>query len=506
MITILAMIRHPICVILASVATVGSTPAQTTGACPGQQVESILRRAESLQLSPGFAVAVVCGDSITYVKGFGTADLATGRRVTGDTPFYIASTSKALTALAIARLASEGKLNLDAPLSRYLPSLRLKPPLSADSITLRSMLSMTWGVADGPVDFRMSYTGEGSRAELLKLLETHGARETGHAFAYSNLPYQVLGLMLEEKFAGSWKDIVAETVLEPIGMRNTTARRAPGDTGVIAMPYQPAPDRFRRIHLGKEDDNLHPAGGHFSSARDLARLLVVELNDGSIAGRQVEPAAAIRETQRRQSTQDRMASVIHRHAWGLGWDIGTLYGDTILHRPGAFAGYGSHISFMPRRRIGVVILANGGGMSSVLVDLLLGAIYDPALGSAAGAARLDSMMTTATTQAGQERQRVATDLVRRATRQQPLPHSLESYAGTYANAERGHVVWSVEGDKLVVRMGAALGDVEVYDAAANRFRVEIAGSGTVAGFRFAAGAERAAVVSMMGTEFVRVGP
>ncbi|HEV8125217.1 MAG TPA: serine hydrolase [Gemmatimonadales bacterium] len=499
------MIRLPILMFLASVATVGGVLAQAT-ACPGRPVESILRRADSLQLSPGFAVAVVCGDSIAYVRGFGTADLATGRVVTGDTPFYIASTSKALTALAIARLAMEGKLDLDAPLSRYLPSLKLKPPLSADSITLRSMLSMTWGVADGPVDFRMSYTGEGSRAELLKLLETHGARETGHAFAYSNLPYQILGLMLEEKFGQSWKDIVGETVLQPIGMRNTTARRAPGDTGVIAMPHQATAEGFRRIHLGKEDGNLHPAGGHFSSARDLARLLVVELNDGKIGGRQVEPAAAIQESQRRQSTQDRMASVIHRHAWGLGWDIGTLYGDTILHRPGGFAGYQSHISFMPRRRMGVVVLANGGSMSSALVDLLLGGIYDPVLGSAAGAARLDSTMTAAAFQAAQERRRIAADLARRAARQQPLPHPLESYAGTYVNPESGRVVWSVEGGSLVVRMGAALGEAEVYDATANRFRVEIAGSGTVAGFRFETGTGRAAAVSMLGTEFVRVGP
>jgi hypothetical protein len=156
--------------------------------------------------------------------------------------------------------------------------------------------------------------------------------------------------------------------------------------------------------------------------------------------------------------------------------------------------------------MGVVILANGGSMSSALVDLLLGGIYDPVLGSAAGAARLDSMMTASASQAAQERRRIAADLARRAARQQPLPHPLESYAGTYVNPESGHVVWSVEGGRLVVRMGAALGEAEVYDATANRFRVEIAGSGTVAGFRFETGTGRAAAVSMMGTEFVRVAP
>jgi CubicO group peptidase (beta-lactamase class C family) len=500
------MIRSPIFIALALVGVVRPVHGQVPVACPARLVEAILRRAETVNLSPGFAVAVVCGDSIAYVHGFGVADLSSGRRATGDTPFYIASTTKALTALAVARLATEGKLDLDAPLSRYLPSLRLKPPLSADSITLRSMLTMTWGVADGPVNFRMSYTGEGTRAELLKLLETHDARESGHAFAYSNLPYQILGLMLEEQFSRSWKDLVRETVLDPIGLRNTPARRAAGDTGVLAMPHEPEPDGFRRIPLSKQDGNLHPAGGHFSSAGDLARLLVVELNDGRIDGGQVEPAAAIRETQRPQSTQDRVASVIHRHAWGLGWDIGTLYGDTILHRPGGFAGYQSHISFMPRRRVGVVILANGGSMSSMLVDVLLNAIYDPALGRPEAAARLDSMATAATARVDQARRGIAAELARRAARPQTLLRSLEAYTGTYADPTNGHIEWLVENGRLAVRMGAAIGEVDVYDAAADRFRVEIAGSGNIVGFRFEPGAQRAAAVRMMGTEFVRVAP
>lgn len=505
-ITILPMIRLPTVIALVSVAAAGPALGQTNAACPASAVDAILYRADSLRFSPGFAVAIVCGDSIAFLRGFGTADIATGRPVTGETPFYIASTTKGLTALAVARLASEGKLDLDAPLSRYLPSLRLKAPLSADSITLRSMLSMTWGVADGPVDFRMSYTGEGTRAELLKLLETHGALESGHAFAYSNLPYQVLGLMLEERFGKSWKDIVRETVLDPIGMRNTTALRSPGDSTRLAMPHEAAPEGFRRVYLAKQDGNLHPAGGHFSSARDLARWLIVELNEGRIDGRQVEPAAVIRETQRPQSTQDRMALVIHRHAWGLGWDIGTLYGDTILHRPGGFAGYNSHVSFMPRRRLGVVILANGGGLSSVLVGLLLSGIYDPDLGSVAARNRFNALADSFVIRVADQRQRLAADLARRAARPQTTAHPLVAYVGTYADPERGHLVWSLEGGKLSASMGAAVYDVEVYDGAGDRFRVEVGGNGNVAGFRFEPGAERAASVTMMGTEFRRVGP
>jgi len=470
---------------------------------PAQRLGPLVDRASQLNLSPGFSVAVVRGDSIVYLKGFGVADIASGRPVSPETPFYIASTTKALTALAVASLATEGQLDLDAPLSRYLPTLKLKSPLSPDSITLRSLLAMTSGIAGGPVDFRMSYTGEGDRTQMLKLLETHDALKTGNAFFYSNLPYQIVGLALEEKFDKSWKNIVKERVLDPLGMHNTSAGRVPSDTGKIAMPHHATPDGFRRIHFGKDDTNLHAAGGHLSSAADLARLLLAELNNGNVAGREAIPAAAIRETQRLQATQDRKAGPIHRHAWGLGWDLGTLQGQQILHRPGGFLGYQAHVSFMPEQKIGVVILTNSDGISAGLVDILLTGIYDQLLDLSDAQVRFNSMIDQTMAVVSRDRRRAAEDLARRASRPQILAHEIEAYVGTYANPLIGHMVWTVENGKLAMRMGAAIAEVEVYDGQANKLRVDFTGSGNVVEFRFGPGVTKARSVIMMGQEFTR---
>jgi CubicO group peptidase (beta-lactamase class C family) len=469
----------------------------------GKRLDTLVERASQLNLSPGFSVAVVRDDSIVYLKGSGVADVTSRRPVSPETPFYIASTTKALTALAVACLASEGKIDLDAPLSTFLPTLKLKPPLSTNSITLHSLLAMKSGIAGGPVDFRMSFTGEGSRDQLLKQLETHEALKSGNEFFYSNLPYQVAGMALEEKFGKSWKDIVKEKVLDPLGMDQTRAHRVPGDTDTIAAPHAPTPDGFRRIHFGKDDSNLHAAGGHLSSARDLARLVVTELNDGRARGRQVIPRVAILMTQRVHATQDRKAGPIHRHAWGLGWDIGTLEGQTIVHRPGGFLGFQSHVSFMPERKVGVVILANGGSIAGALVDVLLTGIYDQVLERPDAQGRFDSKVTQVAATVSRDRQRIAEDGGRRSSRPQTLAHDIQAYVGTYANPVIGHMVWTAEDGKLAMRMGAAVAEVEVFDGQTNKLRVDFTGTGSVAEFRFSAGEAKASSVFMMGQEFFR---
>ncbi len=101
------------------------------------ELDPLVEELFSLDLSPGLAVAVVTGDELAYARGFGYADMETGRPVTPETLFYIASTTKAFTALAAALLDHRELLDLDAPISRYVAELELQPPLSADEITVR---------------------------------------------------------------------------------------------------------------------------------------------------------------------------------------------------------------------------------------------------------------------------------------------------------------------------------------------------------------------------------
>src|SRR5688572_1362802 len=201
------------------------------------EVSAMLERAFALGATPGMAVAVVRDGEIVFARDLGLADVEAKRAVGPSTRFYIASTTKALTALAAAVLQGRGALDLDQTLGAALPGVRLAAPLSADEITLRDLLRHTHGISnDGPVVLRTAYTGQLERP-LGDLLIHHRPEPTGRAFVYGNIGYNVFGLVLERRFGG-WKEVVDAEVLTPLGMRQTSAslRQVPADQ--LATPYE----------------------------------------------------------------------------------------------------------------------------------------------------------------------------------------------------------------------------------------------------------------------------
>jgi CubicO group peptidase (beta-lactamase class C family) len=467
-------------------------------------VTAFAQRVVDPGFTPGMSVSVAIGDRVAYAEGFGFADMSTGRRATGDTPFYIASTSKSLTALATLLAAREGKLDLRAPMVRYLPSARLADGVDRNAITVHDLIALTHGLSgNGPVVLRTAYTGEFTRDQLLELLRFHAATGEKGTFNYNNLGYNLAGLVLESVYDDPWQDVVGRMVTEPLGMTRTSARVSDFGQDAVALPHDYTPAGFERMELGKDDANMHAAGGHFASARDMARYLAAHTSGGLLDGRRVFPEDAVRATHVQRVAQNRTFGPYHRHGWGYGWDLGTFEGDTIVHRFGGFSGYRSHASFMPAHDVGVAVLVNGDGPASAAADLVATYVYDRLTGKpgieSRFAARLDSLRQLA----ARQRQAVGADRERRRSRLAPLPHALDRYAGTYVSPRLGTMDWRVVADGLELRMGVATSRAEVYNAAENQLRVEIAGGGQVATFEFASGGGPARAVTLAGERFER---
>lgn len=395
------------------------------------EVASAARAMVDAGVTPGVAFAVTAGDRLAFAGGAGAADLTSRRAATGDSPFYIASTTKSLTALAAALASHSGDIDLDAPMLRYLPGAQFAPGVDRESITVRDLITLTHGLAgDGPVVLRTAYTGEFTRDLLLDLLRYHAPTGEHGSFAYNNLGYNLLGMVLESVYDEPWQDIVQRMVVDPVGMRGTSAYLTRVDRDRIALPHSPTPDGWTVIEPGKDDANMHAAGGHFASARDLGRYL---------------------------------------------------------------AAHG----------VGVVVLVNGGGPASVGADLLATHIYDLVLDRPGAResfpARLDSLVM----QADAYRRDLAAQLASRATRLAPLPHPLETYAGTYDNPILGRMDWRVLAGGLEMRMGVVLSRAEIFDAAQNALRIVLGGSGQVAQFVFPEGGGQATGVRLGGQLFTR---
>lgn len=469
---------------------------------PARELDALVKLAMATGLSPGLGVAVVVGDKPVYVKGFGFADRETGRRVTGDTQFYIASTTKSLTALAGAILASRGVIDLDAPIVKYLPDARFHPRLDPATVSVRSLLTHTHGIRPaGPIDVRTAFTGDFSQQQLLSLLTFHPPAPT-RDFAYSNVGYNIFGMMLEGRSLGGWKTVLEREVLIPVGMRRTTAFISRTKPDQLAMPYELDFDRDRpeRIPFVKRDETMQAAGGHVSTPRDLARYLIVHVNTGNIDGKQVISASAIESTHRREVVQSRRFGEFQRFGWSLGWDMATYQGETILQRYGSFPGFHSHVSFMPDRKIGVVVLSNGGIAGSAVAEAVAAGIYDRLLGRSASSAdfaqRLEQQKTNL-------RSALEKDQATRRARQQATLLPLAAYAGAYESPALGRMVWSFAEGHLEVRLGIASSSAEVYEGPKHQFRVELTGP-SVATFRVPDGARRPSGLVFLDFDFERV--
>jgi CubicO group peptidase (beta-lactamase class C family) len=457
------------------------TPSASSAFSASASLDSTLTRIFALDLAPGMSVAVVRDTQVIYAKGFGWADVEARRPVTPQTIFYIASTTKSFTGLAAAMLAEQGRLDLDAPLTRYLPTAKLQAPLNPDSITLRALLSHTHGIDnDGPIVFRTAYSGEQTNEQLLALLAAHPAAKTGREYVYGNVGYNIAALAMDQTLRESWRDVLQRLIFQPLGMTSTSAyvSRVPGDR--LAQPYGWEPNAgFARVPYNKGDANMQAAGGLVSSATDMARWLEAHINGGVVDGRRIFPAIAVAETHRRQAAFQREMRGVTSNGYGFGWQIGTLGADTILTHGGGFLGFSTHMSFMPNRRIGVVVMANENSTGYALAETAARAVYDQLVTgrtlSADSLARIRAMADGA-------RERITSDRARRAARPQTLPFPLEAYAGTYENPLYGRVVFSVFNGKLEARAGQAWSRVEVFDGANNALRVELSGGGEVARF------------------------
>ncbi|HET7468437.1 MAG TPA: serine hydrolase domain-containing protein [Gemmatimonadales bacterium] len=478
-----------------------AAPAPTSA--PAKAIDRFVHRVIArLDDVPGIAVAVVRADSVVYLGGAGWADREARRPVVAGTPFYLASSTKSFTGLAASLLADRGRVDLDAPISRYLPELRLPPPRSADSVTLRQLLTHTMGLADDAVVIRTAYTGEHTPGQLIALLA--GSEVIDRSFHYDNLGYVMAGLVLERVTGAPWQRVLDSTIFAPLRMRHTSAYMSRAEPWRVAVPYAPGPDGApHRLERTKRDATMHPAGGVVSSAADLARWLEANLADGRLAGGQVLSARAVSEAHRLQVRLDdeQAFGPFRRFGYGLGWYWGTYEGDTLLHHFGGYPGARAHVSFMPRHGIGVAVLVNVSGAASDVADLVARYAYDAVLDKPGIEAHYDSLLSAQAAELAEARARLLERRAAIAARPSTLTLPPGAYAGEYRSTALGRLHVKIEGGRLRLALGP-------LDALADNYtrpdavRVEFtAGSGEVV--QFYPSTDRADSLSYAGYVFRR---
>ncbi|RIX50498.1 class A beta-lactamase-related serine hydrolase [Paenibacillus nanensis] len=227
---------------------------------------------------PGAAIAVVKGDQAVYWKGYGVSG-PDKKPVTPQTPFVLGSTSKSFTAVAVMQLAEEGRIDLDAPVQRYLPWFRVADEEASEKITVKHLLHQTSGLS--------TYSGQVSLAKGNKTLESHirGLKDTaltepvGSVFQYSNTNYDILGAIIQEVSHMPYTEYVKQRIYEPLDMQHSYASPEEGEGGGLATGYQPV---FGWMVPTKqlEHQGTVPSGYLISSSEDMSKYLIAHMNGG----------------------------------------------------------------------------------------------------------------------------------------------------------------------------------------------------------------------------------
>ena len=319
---------------------------------------------------PGAAVAIVEDGHVLLAKGYGYADLEHRVLVSAaGTIFRVGSVSKLFTWTAVMQLVEQGRLDLHADVNRYLGDIRV-PDAWGRPVTMADLMSHSAGFEDRTVGIMARDAAHlpPLRAALARGLPAR-VRPPGQFCAYSNQGAALAGLIVEEVSGEPFSAYVQRHILDPLGMRHSTFQQPlPARlVGSLAQGYGPGDDPQAG---GFEYIMGPPAGALSATAADMARFMIVHLQDGRLG-----PARILREQTARQMHRRLFSPHPGVNGWAYGFAEMTLNGQRALHHGGDTFLFHSELVLLPKLRMGIFVACNGAG-GSLARDRFLQAFAD----------------------------------------------------------------------------------------------------------------------------------
>ncbi|MDY6878549.1 MAG: serine hydrolase domain-containing protein [Chloroflexota bacterium] len=324
---------------------------------------------------PGVSLAIVEGDQIVHLRGFGQARPG-GETPSPQTPFVLGSTTKSFTALAVMQLVEAGKIELDAPIQRYLPWFRVADPQASAQMTVRHLLNQTSSLPGVPgmialADLDDSPGAAERQARALSTLRL--TRPVGTAFEYSNLNYNLLGLIVKAASGESYADYVQDHIFDPLEMSHSYSSQTLAKQNGLAVGHRywfTFPSAMPNLAIPQ---GSLPTGGLISSAEDMAHYLIAHLNGGRYGDAQILSTEGIAELHRGEAEALEMG--ISMGQYGMGWYITDSDQTKTVWHSGNLPDFSSYMALLPVQQKGVVILANADhyGFPPILSEVGAGA-------------------------------------------------------------------------------------------------------------------------------------
>ena len=347
------------------------------------EITAFMERAAEVADVPGLAFILFENDKVLVETGIGVRERGGDEPVTADTLFLIASNSKPLTTLLMAKLEAEGRFQWDTPVTEVYPDFRLGDPEITGQVLMKHLVCACTGLPRQDLEWLFTFQDFSPEEQFEILATMQPTTEFGELFQYSNPLASAAGFIAanlvlpDERLGPAFDQTMQEMVFDPLGMNRTTLSfeevlatdHAKPHSFDMELVNRPVDFDLNRIILP-----VRPAGGVWSSVRDYAHYVQMEIANGLLpdGSRYVDEEALLK----RREVQVRVSE----EAWyGIGLFLEDIKGIRVIGHGGSMIGYKSDFFFVPETGLGGVVLTNadtGYTVSNAFIHRVLEIVYD----------------------------------------------------------------------------------------------------------------------------------
>jgi CubicO group peptidase (beta-lactamase class C family) len=435
-------------------------PAQAppSDAAVARELDRFIRDGMRAWEVPGLSIAVVHDTSVVLLQGYGVQRLGGDQPVDEHTLFGMMSTTKAVTALALALLVDEGKLAWADPVSRWVPEFEMPDPYATRDLRVLDLLTHNAGLGNADL---LWARGDLEAAEIFRRVRlVPSAYPLRGGFVYQNIMYGLAGEIVSRASGMRYGEFLRRRIFNPLGMTESYASHAAmlaSGTSNVSAPHFRIRDTVRTIE-DETVDVLPAAGAIWSSAADMATWLRFLLDTGGVARRRIvsdssfgmlfTPHAIIGPDEFYPTAR---LTRPHWMTYGLGWFQQDYRGHFVAFHTGSLDGRTAIAGLMPDLKVGVYVFGNLD--HAELRHAVMLKTFDLFLGGTGREWSAELLQLYRELRADGAAARLALSAGRAPDTRPTL--ALERYTGTYVHPLWGDIAIDLTGDTLRMRMGVS---------------------------------------------------
>ncbi|ODS89530.1 MAG: serine hydrolase [Chryseobacterium sp. SCN 40-13] len=401
---------------------------------------------------PGMSVGIIKDGKVVYSKGHGLASLTTKQRMNDNTLVGIASNSKAFTAVALAILADEGKLNWDDKVTKHIPEFKMYDAYASQEVTVKDLITHRAGLGLGQGD--LMFFPEGGTQTIADIVHNVRYLKPKNSFRnkmdYNNIMFIVAGEVITRISGLSWAEFIEQRIMKPVGMQQSfgSYNRAKHISNKIDAH---APVNGKAIQVPHDwNETANAAGGIMSNVNDMLTWADFLMNGFTTK----DGKKLVSDKQIQQLWQIQMPSTValknpydtQHYGYGLGWFISDVKGHKQVQHSGGLIGTVTLFTLIPDLKLGIVVLTNQ--QSGAAFNTITNTVKDAYLGieDRNWLKTYDERMTKYFSEKEKEKKEIYAKAAAFGKNKNLHPKS-EQFTGTYTDAWFGDVEIFEEGKK-----------------------------------------------------------